>query len=49
MAVVPEGYRATLGAGLLDRVSVISSAEFDVHLSRVRPLLPYLAFERPPV
>src|SRR5215213_10762949 len=39
MAVVPEGYRAALGAGLLEGVSVISSAEFDLHLSRVRALL----------
>src|SRR5215211_5132634 len=45
MAVVPEGYGAALGAGLLDGVSVISSAELDLHLSRVRTLLAYLAFE----
>src|SRR5215217_3894886 len=45
MAVVPEGNGAALGAGLLDGVSVISSAELDLHLSRVRTLLAYLAFE----
>src|ERR687890_337414 len=45
MAIVPEGYGAALGAGLLDGVSVISSAELDLHLSRVRTLLAYLAFE----
>ena len=49
MALVTEDYRAALGAGLLDRVSVISSAEFDLHLSRVRALLAYLAFEGLPV
>src|SRR5215212_3901047 len=47
--VIPEGYRAALGAGLLDRVSVITGAELDPHLSRVRALLPYLAFEPTPV
>src|SRR5919107_2874951 len=45
MAIVPEGYGAALGAGLLDGVSVISSAELDLHLPRVRALLAYLAFE----
>jgi hypothetical protein len=45
MAVVPEGYRAALGATLLDGVSVILGAELDLHLPRVRALLAYLAFE----
>src|ERR671921_1779989 len=45
MALVPEGYRAALGASLLDGVSVTSGAELDLHLPRVRALLPYLAFE----
>src|SRR5215213_10185060 len=45
MAVVPEGYRAALGASLLDGVRVIFGAELDLHLPRVRALLPYLAFE----
>src|SRR5919112_5469199 len=45
MAVVPEDYGAALGAGLLDGVSVISSAELDLHLSRVRTRLAYRAFE----
>src|SRR5215208_8011314 len=45
MAVVLEGYRAALGAGLLDGVSVTSGAELDLHLPRVRALLAYLAFE----
>ena len=49
MAVVAEGYGAALGAGLLDGVSVITGAEFDLHLSRVRALLAYLAFEGLPV
>ena len=49
MAVVPERYRAALGAGLLDGVSVTSSAELDLHLPRVRTLLAYLAFEALPV
>jgi hypothetical protein len=45
MTVIPEGYRAALDAGLLDRVSVITGAELDLHLSRVCALLAYLAFE----
>ena len=45
MAVVAEGYRAALGATLLDGVSVILGAELDLHLPRVRALLAYLAFE----
>src|SRR5215210_3744478 len=49
MAVVAEGYRAALDAGLLDGVSVTSGAERDLHLPRVRALLPYLAFEPLPV
>jgi hypothetical protein len=49
MAVVAEGYRAALGTGLLDGVSVTSGAELDLHLSRVRALLAYLAFEGLPV
>src|SRR5215218_6192259 len=49
MALVPEGYRVALGAGLLDGVSVITDAELDLHLPRVRALLAYLAFEPLPV
>src|SRR5215210_1368909 len=49
MAVVAEGYRAALDAGLLDGVSVTSGTELDLHLPRVRALLPHLAFEPPPV
>ena len=45
LAVVAEGYRAALGATLLDGVSVIFGAELDLDLPRVRALLPYLAFE----
>src|SRR5215210_203014 len=49
MALVSEGYRAALDAGLLDGVSVTSGAELHLHLPRVRALLPCLAFEPPPV
>src|SRR5215204_3212536 len=49
MTVIPEGYRAALDAGLLDRVSIITGAELELHLSRVRVLLFYLAFEPLPV
>src|SRR5215217_8588310 len=49
MAVVAEGYRAALGAGLLDGVSVILGAELDLHLPRVGALLAYLACEPLPV
>ena len=49
MAVVAEGYRAALGATLLDGVSVILGAELDLDLPRVRALLAYLAFEGLPV
>src|SRR5215217_5303403 len=49
MVVVLERYRAALGAGLLDGVRVTSGAELDLHLSRVRTLLPYPAFEPLPV
>src|SRR5215204_5404370 len=48
-AVVPEGQKAALGAGLLDGVSLTSGAELDLHLPRVRALLPYLAFQALPV
>src|SRR5215208_2669715 len=49
MALVPVGYRAALGAGLLDGVSVIFGTELDLHLPRVRALLAYIAFEPLPV